>query len=174
MRERNNNTNAIPPTSKKEKKKRELNMAKALIQSHYPERRENLYLMQESLIKNGLKKEDIIFLIDYPLTDPRLTIMHSDLSMPINWWHGIAPLLDTDYVALLCDDLTLKPKSIESLTLYAIGNPDIDVLGYEGGNFAKTDNPYTDTMSHTVSNFEEADFVIRFYFGKSVAFARAL
>lgn len=153
---------------------------KALIQNHYPERIPNLEIMVNDLVKNGVAKEDIGILIDHQQVVPQLfikstlDIQMANHSMPINWWHGIASVLNCDYVALLCDDLTLRPKSIKELTRAATAHKEVDVFGYEGGKFAPTENPYTDTKSHTSEQLEPADFLIRFYFAKPQAFVRAL
>jgi len=147
----------------------------ALIESHYPERIPNLELMVDSLIENGIPKEEIIILVDHDTPfETKAKVMRSEYPMKINWWHAVASVLDTDFVALLCDDLKLKKNSIKQLTNYALAFPDIDVFGFEGGILAKTDNPYTDSKSHTVNEFEETDYIIRFYFGKPKAFANAL
>ncbi len=152
-----------------------MTLIKALIQTHYPQRGDNIKIMVNDLIENGFKSEDIIVMRDYPRKYGFSSKeMVSEVPMPINWWHGVASVLDCDYVALLCDDLTLKPKSIELLRDAAWENSDIDVFGFEGGNFANTSNPYTDEKSHIVQSFEKADYVIRFYFAKPQAFAKTL
>jgi hypothetical protein len=148
---------------------------KAIIQSHFPERKINLRIIIADLLDNGLKEEDIILLLDYPVTDKYpVNVIHSDMNMPINWWHSISAILDTDYVALLCDDLTLKGSSINKLLIEAKNHPDIDVFGYEGANFKKTENPYSDSVSHKSDRFEVVDFVIRFYFAKPKTFIKAI
>ena len=152
---------------------------KVLIQSHYPERLTNLALMRASLLRNGIKGEDITFLLDYGdgegLIYLESPVIYSMQNMPINWWHGIAATMDTDYIALLCDDLQLLPGSLTALQGIATRHPEIDVFGYEGGDFAAGDMPYTGgTPSHTVTDFTPADYLIRFYFGKPEAFAKAL
>jgi hypothetical protein len=148
---------------------------KALIQSHFPQRSSNLPIIATDLVKNGLKPEDIIFLLDYGqsiTTDCK--VMLTNEPMPINWWHGVASVLDTDYVVLLCDDLTLKENSLNSLKFYADKHPEIDVFGFEGGQFAKGKHPYTNSKSHISTELETADYVIRFYFARPRAFAKAL
>lgn len=152
---------------------------KAIIQNHYPERLHNTVIMVDGLIKNGLKEEDITILFDYVpspevLRLKKTNIQVSNKNLPINWWHAVGSILDADYVALLCDDLTLKSESITQLTVLADQNPDIGVLGYEGGKFADTDKPYTDTTSHKVEKSERADFLIRFYFARPKALLRAI
>jgi len=131
--------------------------------------------MIEDIIKNGISPNDILLLLDYPTKQKyNAHVMHSSHLMPINWWHGVAAILPTDYVALLCDDLTLKPESLRTLLQYAQEHQEASVFGFEGGNFAKTDNPYTDAMSHTTDKYESAEYLIRFYFAKPEAYARAL
>lgn len=148
---------------------------KAIIQSHFPERKTNLRIIIADLIDNGLKEEDILLLLDYPATDIYpVGVIQSNLSMPINWWHSVASILDTNYVALLCDDLTLKKDSLKNLLTEASLHPEINVFGYEGANFAKTNRPYRDSTTHTSNRFEEVDFVIRFYFTKPKVFIKAL
>lgn len=148
---------------------------KAIVQSHFPERKTNLRIIIADLLENGLKEEDIILLLDYPINDTYpVNIIHSNMNMPINWWHSVSSILDTDYVALLCDDLTLKDNSLKSLLIEAEKHPDIDVFGYEGANFSKTDKPYSDSVTHTSKQFEEVNFVIRFYFAKPETFVRAI
>lgn len=149
---------------------------KCLIQSHFPERLPNLKIIASDLVKNGMKPEDIIFLLDYGRSfETDCKVMLTNESMPINWWHGVASILDTDYVALLCDDLTLKENSLNSLKFYADKHPEIDVFGFEGGQFAKGKRPYTGgEKSHTSTELESSDYIIRFYFARPRAFAKAL
>jgi hypothetical protein len=150
---------------------------KCIIQSHHPQRQGNLKLIVQSLYENGLKYKDILLLIDYPviIEDPFAESIISSHSMPINWRHSVASILDTDYVLCLDDDIALKPKSIKSLLKYAYEKPDIDVFGFEGSKFNGKMKPYTGgEPSHTVEFFEPCDYVIRCYFARPEAYARAL
>lgn len=147
----------------------------ALIESHYPERIPNLKIMVDDLIANGLSHGEIIILVDHdkPI-DTKARIMRSNYHMKINWWHAVASVLDADYVVLLCDDLTLKKDSLNTLKEYATKYGGVDVFGFEGGKLAAKPYPYTDSKSHRVNEFEIADYLIRFYFAKPKAFANAL
>ena len=153
---------------------------KVLLQSHYPQRSENLPIIINDILANGIGPEDIVVMLDYPVEDPlRIGLdnnqtMYSSLSMPINWWHGVGSVLETDYVALINDDLTILPNTLTTCLEVAKEHPEIDVFGLEGDKFAKTDSPYTDSRSHTTDTFEKVEYVIRFYFAKPVAFAKAL
>lgn len=148
---------------------------KALIESHYPERIPNLEIMVDDLLANGLTTDDIIILVDHnvPFTT-KAKVMRSEHPMKINWWHAVASVLDTDFVALLCDDLTLKKDSLQTLKEYASKYGGVEVFGFEGGKLASEPYPYTDSRSHTVNKFELADYLIRFYFAKPKAFANAM
>lgn len=147
----------------------------ALIESHYPQRIPNIEPMVDSLIKNGIPQEEIIVLVDHEVPfETKAKIMRSEYPMRINWWHAIGSVLNSDYVVLLCDDLKLKRDSIKSLVASALTFPEVDVFGFEGGNFALSEFPYTDSKSHSVEEFEKSDYVIRFYFAKPKAFANAL
>lgn len=152
---------------------------KCIIQNHYTERIENIHPMINSLKENGILNDDIIVISDYPaginhfVSEP-YNFISANFQLPIVWWHAIGSVLNADYVVLLCDDLTLKPNSITNLALLASRNPDIGVLGYEGGKFANTAHPYTDSISHIVKEPEKADFLIRFYFARPKALLRAL
>lgn len=147
----------------------------AIIESHYPERIPNVEFMVDSLIENGIPKEEIIILVDHTVPfETKARVMRSDYPMKINWWHGVASVLDTDYVVLLCDDLMLKKDSIQTLKEYASKYGGIDVFGFEGGRLADAPFPYTGSKSHKSSELESADYVIRFYFAKPKAFANAL
>jgi hypothetical protein len=148
---------------------------KAIIQNHYLERVGNIYKMRDDLIAQGIKDDDVIVMTDnkdipYPFYWNTIV---SKGPMPIGWWHGIGALLECDYVALLCDDLTLKKDSISELVKAGEKYGNIDVFGYEGGDFAKTELPYTDAVSHLVTEFTKAEYMIRFYFARPIALARA-
>lgn len=147
----------------------------ALIESHYPERIPNLGVMVDSLIANGIPKEEIIILVDHDTPfETKAKVMRSDYPMRINWWHAVASVLDSDFVVLLCDDLKLKKDSIKVLIEHAIKYGGVDVWGFEGGRLVDKPFPYTGGKSHAVDSFEVSDYVIRFYFAKPKAFSNAL
>jgi len=152
---------------------------KAIIQNHHVERIDNISEIIDSLNDNGVKNEDIIVISDYPasinhyVSEP-YNFISANFELPIAWWHGVGAVLKCDYVALVGDDLKLKKDSIDELVKYAELNKKVDVFGYEGGNFAKTDNPYTDDISHLTDKFTLANYIIRFHFVRPLALVNAL
>ena len=147
---------------------------KAIIQNHYKERLPNVKIMVEDLLKNGLTLEDIVILTDNPELKYPYQSVRSSFKLPINVWHGIGVMLDADYIALLCDDLTLRPNSIHELKYRAESTQSIQVFGFEGGQFDASDKPYSGgEPSHTAEKFERADYLIRFYFASRQALSNA-
>lgn len=116
---------------------------KAIIMSHYPERSPNLPIMINDLMNNGLQRHEIIVMVDYYTEILPIPGIISIIPQPINWWHGMAAIQDTDYVMLLCDDLTLRRNSVRELKRYSDSHLEYDVFGYEGGMFHNSDKPYS-------------------------------